>query len=347
LRVAILAPIAWRVPPRHYGGWEQAVSTLTESLVRLGVDVTLFASGDSVTSARLESVVPRPLQEDPELRARSRGYEILHAVHCLQRAEEFDVVHSHAGSFVVGYSPFVRTPLVVTLHGSGAEPDSQVLYRRFRHLPYVAISDAERRLLPDLNYVATIHHGVEVERFPFEGRHGDYLLFVGRIARVKGVHHAIAVARRTGIPLVLGGIVPPEEEDYFRREVEPHLDGDRVRFVGPVDAQQRNRLCCGALAFLHLVEYEESFGLTMIEAMACGLPVIGTRRGSVPEVVAHGRTGFVVEGVDQAVEAVERVRRLSREACRAWVAERFHARLEAERHLRVYEQVVRAARAGV
>ncbi|MCS7235814.1 MAG: glycosyltransferase family 4 protein [Armatimonadota bacterium] len=347
MRVALLAPIAWRVPPRHYGGWEQAVSTLTESLVRLGVEVTLFASGDSLTAARVESVVPRPLEEDPELRVRSRAYEILHAVHCLERAEEFDVIHSHAGSFVVGYAPFVRTPLVVTLHGSGAEPDSQVLYRRFRSLPYVAISEAERRLLPELNYVATIPHGVEVERFPFEPRHGDYLLYVGRIAQVKGVHHAIAVARRTGIPLVLGGIVPPEEERYFREEVEPHLDGELVRFVGPVDADRRNRLCCGALAFLHLVEYEESFGLTMIEAMACGLPVVGTHRGSVPEVVADGRTGFVVADVEQAAEAVRKVRHLSREACREWVTERFHATRMAERHVRVYDQVLRQARAGV
>ncbi len=347
MRVAILAPVAWRVPPRHYGGWEQAVSTLTESLARLGVDVTLFASGDSLTSARLESVVPRPLQEDPELAARSRGYEILHAVYCLERAEEFDLVHSHAGSFVVGFAPFIRTPLVVTLHGSGAEPDSQVLYRRFRHLPYIAISDAERRILPDLNYVATIHHGVEVERFPFEARPGDYLLFVGRIARVKGVHHAIEVARRTGVPLVLGGIVPREEEGYFQREVAPHLDGELVRFVGPVGAEQRNRLCCGALTFLHLVEYEESFGLTMIEAMACGLPVIGTRRGSVPEVVAHGRTGFVVTDVSEAVEAVRRVRQISREACREWVAERFHARTEALKHVEAYERVLREARAKV
>ena len=343
--MAMLAPVAWRVPPRHYGGWEQAVATLTEALVRLGVDVTLFATADSVTSAKLESMVPRPLQEDPELRGRSRAYEILHAVHCLQQAEAFDLVHSHAGSFVVSYTPFVRTPLVVTLHGSGAEPDSQVLYRRFHHLPYLALSEAERRLLPELNYVATIPHGVEVEHFPFEERHGDYLLFVGRIARVKGVHHAIAVARRTRIPLVLGGIVPPEEEAYFRQEVEPHLDGELVRFVGPVDARERNRLCCGALAFLHLVEYEESFGLTMIEAMACGLPVVGTRRGSVPEVVAHGRTGFVVAEVEEAVQAVRQVRTLSREACRAWVAERFHARREAEQHLQAYERVLRLARA--
>ncbi len=344
MRVAILGPIAWRCPPRHYGGWEQAVSILTEGLVRAGVDVTLFASGDSVTQARLQSVVPRPLMEDPELRRAARGYELLHALCCLEQAEAFDLVHTHAGSFVVSYAPFVRSPLLVTLHGSGAEPDSAVLYRHFRTLPYIAVSEAERRILPELRYVATIHHGVEVERFPYSDTPGDYLLFVGRIARVKGVHAAIAVSHRTRIPLVIGGIVPPEEEAYFDREIAPHLDGGLVRFIGPVTAEERNRLACGALAFLHLVEYEEVFGLTMIEAMACGLPVVGTRRGAVPEVVAHGRTGFVVHDLDEAVEAVGRMREISREACRAWVEERFSARRMVDDHLRVYERVLAEAR---
>ncbi len=338
--MAILAPIAWRCPPRHYGGWEQAVSTLTEGLVRAGVEVTLFATGDSLTQAELRSVVPRPLMEDPELRAGSRGYEILHAVRCLEQAEAFDLVHNHAGSFVVSYAPFLTRPLVTTLHGSGAEPDSAVLYRHFRHLPYIAISHAERRILPELNYVATIHHGVEVDRFPYGDTPGEFLLFVGRIARVKGVHTAIALARRTGIPLVIGGIVPPEEEAYFAREVEPYLDGELVRFIGPVTAEERNALSCRALAFLHLVEYEEAFGLTMIEAMACGLPVIGTRRGAIPEVVAHGRTGFVVDGLEDAVEAVRRIREISREACRAWVEERFSAQRMVGEHLRAYEQIL-------
>jgi glycosyltransferase involved in cell wall biosynthesis len=344
MRVAVLAPIAWRCPPRHYGGWEQATSTLVEGLARAGVEVTLFATGDSRTRARLQSVVPRPLMEDPELRRAARGYEILHAVRCLEQVEAFDLVHNHAGSFVVSYAPFVPRPVVTTLHGSGAEPDSAVLYRHFRHLPYIAISHAERRLLPELRYVATIHHGVEVERFPFSDTPGDFLLFVGRIARVKGVHAAIALARRTEIPLVIGGIVPPEEEAYFAREVEPYLDGELVRFVGPVTAEERNRLSCQALALLHLVEYEEAFGLTMIEAMACGLPVIGTRRGAVPEVVAHGRTGFVVEDLEEAVEAVRRVRGISREACRAWVEERFSARRMVEDHIRAYEQVLQEGR---
>jgi len=344
VRIAILGPIAWRCPPRHYGGWEQAVFTLTEGLVRAGVDVTLFASGDSVTRARLQSVVPRPLMEDPELRKAARGYEILHALHCLEQAEAFDLIHTHAGSFVVSYAPFVRRPLLVTLHGSSAEPDSAVLYRHFRTLPYIAVSEAERRILPELSYLATIHHGVEVERFPYSDIPGDYLLFVGRIARVKGVHTAIAVSRRTGIPLLIGGIVPAEEEAYFNREIAPQVDGELVRFIGPVTAEERNRLACGALAFLHLVEYEEAFGLTMIEAMACGLPVIGTRRGAVPEVVAHGRTGFVVHDLDEAVEAVGRVRGISRAACRAWVEERFSARRMVDDHLRVYERVLAGAR---
>ncbi|MDR7440205.1 MAG: glycosyltransferase family 4 protein [Armatimonadota bacterium] len=344
MRLAVLAPIAWRCPPRHYGGWEQATSTLVEGLVRAGVEVTLFATGDSLTQAKLVSVVPRPLMEDPELRRAARGYEILHAVRCLEEAEAFDLVHNHAGSFVVSYAPFVPRPVVTTLHGSGAEPDSALLYRHFRHLPYIAISHAERRLLPDLRYVATIHHGVEVERFPYRDTPGDFLLFVGRIARVKGVHTAIALAHRTRTPLVIGGIVPPEEEEYFAREVEPHLDGELVRFIGPVTAEERNRLSCQALAFVHLVEYEEAFGLTMIEAMACGLPVIGTRRGAVPEVVAHGRTGFVVEGLEDAVEAVGRVREISREACRAWVQEHFSARRMVQDHLRAYEQVLQEAR---
>ncbi|MCX8048838.1 MAG: glycosyltransferase family 4 protein [Methylohalobius sp.] len=340
MRVAILAPIAWRVPPRHYGGWEQSVSTLTESLVREGVDVTLFASRDSITSARLAGIIPHPVQEDPELRQRSRGYEILHVLHCLERAGEFDLIHSHAGSFAVSYAPFVAVPFVVTLHGSGAEPDSQVLYRRFSYLPYVAISQAERRLLPELNYAATIHHGIEVEQFPFSDRVGQYLLFVGRLAKVKGVHHAIALARHTNLPLVLAGIVPKEEETYFEREILPHIDDDQIRYVGPVDAAQRNALCLEALAFLHLVEYEEAFGLTMIEAMACGLPVIGFARGAVPEVIAHQRTGFVVQTLEEAVEAVGKIPLLSRAACRMWVSERFHARRMAQAHVELYQKLL-------
>jgi len=339
MHVAVLAPIAWRVPPRHYGGWELAVWSLVEGLARRGVEVTLFATADSSTSARLISVCPRPLAEDPSLAPLGKAYELLHAAACFERAEEFDVIHNHAGSYWVCFSRLVPTPVITTLHGSAAEPWSRLVYAHYREGPYISVTDAERLLAPELNYIATIHHGVEVEEFPFGERPGDYLLFVGRIARVKGVHLAIEVARRAGMPLVLAGIVPPEEEEYFRTMVSPHIDGEQVRFIGPVEHPQRNQLYAGAYAFLHLIQYHEAFGLTMIEAMACGTPVIAMGMGSVPEIVAHDRTGFIVHDVQEAVEAVGRIPRISRDACRTWVAQRFHVRRMVDQHIEVYERI--------
>ncbi|MDR5695907.1 MAG: glycosyltransferase family 4 protein [Armatimonadota bacterium] len=339
MHVAVLAPIAWRVPPRHYGGWEIAVRSLVEGLTRRGVEVTLFATADSSTSARLISVCPKPLAEDPSLAPLGKAYEFLHAAACFERAEEFDVIHNHAGSYWVCFSRLVKTPVITTLHGSAAEPWSRLIYSYYREGPYISVTDAERLLAPELTYIATIHHGVEVEEFPFGERPGEYLLFVGRIARVKGIHLAIEVAKRTGMPLILAGIVPPEEEEYFHTQVSPHIDGEQIRFIGPAEHPLRNQLYAGAYAFLHLIQYHEAFGLTMIEAMACGTPVIAIGMGSVPEIVAHGRTGFIVHGVEEAVEAVERIPRISREACRTWVAQRFHAQRMVDQHIEVYERV--------
>jgi glycosyltransferase involved in cell wall biosynthesis len=343
MRIGILGPISWRVPPVHYGGWELVVHHLTEGLVRRGHDVTLFASGDSVTTARLVSVVPRPLSVDPALGGFSRAYESLHTASALARAQagEFDVLHNNLGCYPVAFSALCPVPMVTTLHGSGAEADSKIIYHAFPGGPYVSISDAERALVPELHYAATVYNGIDPGQFEFGATPGEYLLVVGRMSPDKGIRQAIEVAARAGVPLVLAGIVPPENEAYFRDEIEPRL-GAGAQFVGPVGLAQKSRLYAGALAFLHLVTYEEAFGLTMVEAMACGCPVIAFRRGSVPEVVADTETGFIVADVDSAVDAVTSITAIDRAACRARVAERFSVDRMVDGYVAVYDHAVRA-----
>ena len=310
----MLAPIAWRVPPRHYGPWELVVSRLTEGLVARGLDVTLFASGDSLTGARLASVVDRPYEEDD-------GYDVkvaecLHISAAFERAAEFDLLHNHFDFLPLTYSRLVGTPVVTTIHGLSSERIAPV-YRRYDDVAhYVAISEADRH--PDLTYAATVHHGIPVQDVPVgPGSTDGALVFFGRIHPHKGTAEAIEVARRCDRPLVLAGIV--QDRAYFDACVRPHLDDDRVRYLGPVAAEDRDRVLGGADALLHMISFAEPFGLSMVEAMACGTPVVATRLGSVPEVVADGRTGFVVDDLDAAVHAVGRLGELSRADCRSHV----------------------------
>jgi glycosyltransferase involved in cell wall biosynthesis len=343
VRIGIVAPLTWPIPPVHYGGWELVAYELTEGLVRRGHQVTLFATGDARTSARLASIVPHPLSDDDERRRYSRTWEALHAASAFERAAEFDLLHNHLGSFPVCWSRLLPVPLVTTLHGSGAEAESKLIYQRYAEGPYVSISDAERRLVPELHYAATVYNGIDPDRFPFSGTPGDYLLVLGRMSQDKGVHLAIQVAKLAGLPLVLAGIVAPEDERYFAEQIEPHLGGD-IRFIGPADRRRKGELYAGALALLHLVTYEEAFGLVMVEAMACGCPVIATPRGSVPELVHDGQTGFIVADVEQAVEAARRVGTLDRAACRRHVQEHFTVDRMVEGYERVYRATLAAAR---
>lgn len=338
MRIGILGPISWRVPPREYGGWELIVHHLTEGLVRRGHDVTLFATGDSLTRAQLVSVVPRPLSRDADLRRFAHAYEGLHAATAAAHARELDVLHNHMGSYALCVTAACPIPVITTLHGSGAEEDSRIIYEHYRDYPYVSITDAERALIPHLGYVATVYNGIDPAQFPFGAKRGDYLLVIGRMSPDKGIHHAIAVARHSGLPLILAGIVPPENEAYFAAEVAPHLD-DQIRFVGPVNLEQKGKLYAGARAFLHLITYHEAFGLTMVEAMACGCPVVAMNRGSVPELVVDGATGFIVESAEEAVAAVRRCGELDRAACRRHVERHFTA----ERMVSGYEAAYRAA----
>ncbi len=331
----MLAPIAWRVPPRHYGPWELVVSRLTEGLVAAGVDVTLFASGDSLTAATLSSVVARPYEEDDSYDVKVA--ECLHISAAFERADEFDLLHNHFDFLPLTWSRLVDTPLVTTIHGLSSEQIAPVYRQYDDRVAYVAISEADRH--PDLTYAATVHHGIPVQDVPLGAGSSDgTLVFLGRIHPHKGTAEAIEVARRAGRPLVIAGIV--QDQAYFDAEVRPHLDDDRVRYVGPVGPAERDALLGSADALLHLVSFAEPFGLSMVEAMACGTPVIGTRLGSVPEVVADGRTGFVVDGLDGAVAALGRLDELERADCRAHVQERFSVERMVQGYLAVYDAVI-------
>jgi glycosyltransferase involved in cell wall biosynthesis len=337
MRVAMLAPISWRVPPRHYGPWERVVSLLTEGLVERGVDVTLFATADSVTQARLDAVCPRPLEEDPSLDP--KVWESLHIANAFEKAGRFDLIHNHYDFLPLTYTRLVTTPVVTTVHGFSSDRIKPVYRRYAERVAYVSISEADRD--PDLRYLATVYHGIDLAEFTPREEVGRGLVYLGRIHPDKGVAEAITVAKAVGLPLVIAGIV--HDREYFDREIAPHVDGDRVRYVGSLGAADRNELLGSAVALLHLVEFAEPFGLSMIEAMACGTPVIARRRGSVPEVVDDGITGFVVDDVAGAIRAVGRVGALDRRAVRAQVAKRFSRDRMVDDYMRVYERVLAGA----
>lgn len=334
MRIAMLSPIAWRTPPRHYGPWEQVVSLLTEGLVARGVDVTLFATADSRTAARLHAVCPTGWEEDPD--RNPKVWECLHISEVFEHAGEFDLIHNHFDFLPLTYSRLVETPLLTTIHGFSS-PKILPVYRKYDATThYVAISEADRA--PELHYVATIHHGIDLTGFTFRPEPGEYLLFFGRIHHDKGTHEAIQIAREAGMKLILAGVV--QDQDYFRHQVAPYLDDDQVVYVGSADPAQRDRLLGGSLALLHPINFKEPFGLSVIEAMACGTPVVAFNRGSMPELVVPGQTGFLVDSVDEAVEAVRRVADLDRSACRRHVEAHFTVDRMVERYLQAYRTVL-------
>jgi len=332
LRIGMLAPIAWRVPPRTYGPWERVVSLLTEGLVLAGVDVTLFATADSTTSARLSAVVPSPYEETPVMDA--KVWEGLHLAHAFRCANRFDLMHNHYDFLPLTYASLVDTPTVTTIHGFSSE---RILpaYRAFNgRAHYVSVSDADRH--PDLSYLATIHHGLDFAEFTFQPQPGEYLLFFGRIHPDKGAADAIRVARAAERPLILAGIV--QDRAYFDREVQPHLSAD-VRYVGVAGPAERDKLLGGALGLLHLIHFAEPFGLSVVEAMACGTPVIAYPRGSMPELIEDGVSGFLVADEAEAVTAAAQLRILDRMVVRS-CAERFSQARMVEAYLSAYRTIV-------
>ena len=334
----MLGPIAWRTPPRAYGAWELVTSLLTEALVARGHDVTLFATADSITAATLDAVVPASYSEDPTIDA--KVWEMRHVAHAMERAGDFDIVHNMADFVPLGFSRLVRTPMVMTLHAKPSDAILPMLCEYDRDVAYFAISDSDRH--PALRYAATVLHGIDVDAFPFNGEAGEDLLFFGRMHPDKGPAEAIAAARAAGRRLRMAGIV--QDQGYWEREVAPHIDGDRVVFEGALGGQARLDALSGAGAMLHLIGFDEPFGLSVAEALACGTPVIAYRRGSMPTLIRDGVTGFVVDTLEEAVAAIGRVREIDRAACRADVAARFGVARMAAEYEAVYRQVL--AKAG-
>jgi glycosyltransferase involved in cell wall biosynthesis len=331
MRIAQISPLMESVPPARYGGTERVVSYLTEELVRQGQDVTLFASGDSRTTAKLVAVTPRALRLDPQVRD-CLPYMCMLLDCVLQQARDFDILHFHIDLMQFPLLRSLSVPTVTTLHGRLDLPDLHPFYRAFPDYPLVSISHAQRAPLPPVNWLATVHHGLPADLLRCRPQRGDYLAFLGRICPEKGIEAAIEIAKRAGLPLKIAAKVDAVDRVYFQQQVAPLLDHPLIEFIGEIDERQKNAFLGGARALLVPIDWPEPFGLVMIEAMACGTPVIAFPRGAVPEIVEPGVTGFIVESVEEAVAAIPRVDELDRPLIR----QRFERRFTADRMTRDY-----------
>ena len=331
-KVAVLSPVAWRTPPEQYGAWETVAGNIAEGLVARGWDVTLFATADSITRARLHAVVARGYEEDPEADAKVAEY--LHLSAAFEQASEFDLIHSHYDFMGLCFSGLVKTPVLTTIHGFSS-PKIMPIYQKYRDGYFVSISDSDRA--EGLNYLATVYNGIDRSLYPFAEKGGDDLVFLGRIHPDKGVHLAIEVARASGRGLLIAGIV--QDEAYFRELVEPHLDEQKIRYLGPVGVAEKNELFAKAYALLHLNTIPERFGLVLAEANAAGVPVIAMDLGSCREVIQDGVTGYLVNNVDGAVQALARIPEVDRSACRRRVREHFSIDTMVQGYERVYARI--------
>jgi len=336
MKIAMLSPIAWRTPPVHYGPWELVTSMLTEELVKLGLDVTLFATGKSITNAKLMSVCENGYEEDKSLNP--KVYECLHISNCFERANEFDLIHNHFDFLPITYSKLTRTPVVTTIHGFSS-PSILSVYEKYNgHVHYVSISNADRA--ESLDYIATIYHGIDLNQFHFQNNpKRNYLLFYGRIHNDKGAHEAIQISKRVGLPLIMAGII--QDQKYFSEKVKPYLKPSVIDYIGSVGGKRREELLGNALALLHPINFNEPFGLSVVEAMACGTPVIAFNRGSMPELISDGFNGFLVNDISEAVSKVNLVESINRENCRITVEKRFTKEVMAAKYVDIYKKILK------
>ncbi len=339
MKIAQIAPLFERVPPKLYGGTERVVAYLTDELVRRGHEVTLFASGDSVTRAKLVSVWPRALRLDPSV-VDPWVLTMAHIGTVYQQAGEFDVIHSHTDYFPFSAARCVRTPTITTLHGRLDLPELRVIYDLYPQMPLISISNSQRAPMLNANWLATVYNGIPFESFALKSRPGDYLAFLGRISPEKRADVCVEVAKKAGMKLKIAAKVDKVDEDYYTQVIKPLLRDPSVEYIGEIDQKGKDEFLGNAYALLFPIDWPEPFGLVMAEAMATGTPVIATRFGSVPEVVEHGVTGFICDSVDEMVKACDRVDSIDRSCCRRRVQERFSVETMVDGYVKAYRKVL-------
>jgi glycosyltransferase involved in cell wall biosynthesis len=333
MRAAILAPVAWRTPPRHYGPWEQVASNIAEGLIKLGVDVTLFATGDSITAGKLVSICEKGYEEDRSQDA--KVLECLHISNLMERAGEFDIIHNNFDFLPLTYTSLINTPMITTIHGFSS-PRIIPVYKKYNSRGhYVSISNADRS--PELSYMATVYNGLDTEDFKFTEQAQDYLLYFGRIHHDKGPVEAIEIAKKANKKLLIAGII--QDEDYWKEKVEPQLN-EQIQYIGPAGPEKRNELLGNALALLHPINFAEPFGMSVAEAMLCGTPVIAFNKGSMPELIQHEKTGFLVNTVDEAVDAIGQLGSINRAYCREWANSQFSKEKMAADYFELYKRIL-------
>jgi len=334
MKIAVLSSIAWRTPPENYGPWEQVASNITEGLVAKGHEVSLFASGNSITKAKLRSVCKLPYNQessgDPKVE------ECMHISHMMENAADFDIIHNHFDFLPLTYSRLIKTPIITTIHGFSS-PKIIPVYKKYdSSVAYISISDSDRH--KELTYLDTIYHGVDPKIFTYREEKEDYLVYFGRIHPEKGLHKAIEIAEKSGYKLKIAGLI--QDENYFKKEIDPKIDHEQIQFLGNVGKEKRDLLLGGAKALLHPISFEEPFGLSVLEAMMCGTPVIAFSRGSMPELIKDNFSGFLVKNVPEAVSAVQNIEIINPEDCRTHAQENFGLEKMINSYLEAYEKVL-------
>jgi glycosyltransferase involved in cell wall biosynthesis len=333
MKVAVLAPVAWRTPPRHYGPWEQIASNIAEGLVKLGIGVTLFATGDSITAGTLDAICATGYEEDRAQDA--KVLECLHISNLMEKASEFDIIHNNFDFLPLTYSGLIKTPVITTIHGFSS-PRIIPVYKKYNDIGhYVSISNSDRS--PELNYLATVYNGLDTRDFQFYAEPEDYLLYFGRIHPDKGTAEAIAIARKSKRKLLIAGII--QDENYYKEKVEPFLS-DQIQYIGHAGPDKRKELLGKAAALLHPISFNEPFGMSVAEAMLCGTPVIAFNKGSMPELIKDGQTGFLVDTVDEAADAVNQLHHIARIDCHEWASAQFSSDKMVADYLDLYKKIL-------